>query len=132
MLDRELPSISNEGFTLIETMIAMGILAVGLLAVASMQITAMQGNRAARIQTEAVALAAEKLEELTALPYTDAQLAAGSHSESDTGPNKQFDIDWTVTEASPLPDTKTIAMTVSWDGKAGARQAEFNHIVADL
>jgi len=132
MLDKNLPSAGNKGFTLIETMIAMGIFAIGILAVASMQITAMQGNRSARIQTEAVSLAAQKLEELTAVPYTDGQLAAGTHSESDAGPNNQFDIDWTVTEDSPLTDTKTISMTVSWDDTSGQRSAEFNHIVADL
>ena len=127
-----MPGHIEKGFTLIETMIAMAILAIGILAVTSMQITAFQGNRAARRQTEAVALAAQQLEELGALPYDDARLASGSHSESGVGPAGQYDLEWQIAPDSPLPETKTITLTVGWNSRGGQRNAEFNHIIADI
>ena len=132
LFGKHMPGHIEKGFTLIETMIAMAILAIGLLAVASMQITAFQGNRAARLQTEAVALAAQQLEELGALPYDDARLASGSHSESGVGPAGQYDLEWQIAPDSPLPETKTITLTVGWNSRGGQRNAEFNHIIADI
>lgn len=130
--EKHLQKPSENGFTLIETMIAMAILAIGILAVASMQITAFQGNRAARRQTEAVALAAQQLEELAALPYDDARLAGGSHSASGVGPAGLYDVEWRIVADSPLPETKTVALTVQWKSRGDVKNAMFNHIIADI
>ncbi|MBS3757462.1 MAG: prepilin-type N-terminal cleavage/methylation domain-containing protein [Desulfobacterales bacterium] len=122
----------NKGFTLIEAVVAIGILAIGILAVASMQLTAFKGNRSARRQTEAVSLAAQRLEELAALPYEDARLAGGSHRESDVGPAGQYNLDWIVENNSPLAGIKTITLTVSWNSGGGRRRAAFTYMVADI
>ena len=47
----------NEGFTLIEAMIAMSILAFGLLALAAMQLHAMKGGASGRNTSEAADIA---------------------------------------------------------------------------
>lgn len=122
----------KKGFTLIETMIAMGIFAIGILAVASLQITAFQGNRSARLHTEALSLAEQQLEELAARAYDSPQLANGSHSESDVGPANRFDLAWTITEDTPLPGTKIINLTIAWDNRGSRRRMELNHIVTNL
>jgi type IV pilus modification protein PilV len=62
---------SQQGFTILEVLIAMFILAFGLLAIASMQTTAIKGNSQAMGLTEAVNLAQYQMETLIARPYTD-------------------------------------------------------------
>lgn len=52
-----LQSSANEGFTLVEVLVAITVLAVGLLALAGMQITAIQGGATSQRVTAAVALA---------------------------------------------------------------------------
>ena len=60
---------NNSGFTMVEVMVATGIFFIGFLAVAHMQMKSVNGNAAARIQTEATAMAVDRLERLTYLPY---------------------------------------------------------------
>jgi type IV pilus assembly protein PilV len=49
----------EQGFTLLEIMIAVSILATGLLAVASLQVTSIRGNAFASGVTEGTALASD-------------------------------------------------------------------------
>ena len=74
---------NQKGFSLIEILIAIAIFAFGILAVAAMQIKAIQGNSFAGGMTEATNIAQNKLEELIALPYDDAQLDDKSDDEDD-------------------------------------------------
>ena len=64
----------NHGYTLIEVLIAMAIFAIGILAIFSMQITSTGSNALARGLTENYTAAMDKVEELLALPYDDADL----------------------------------------------------------
>jgi type IV pilus assembly protein PilV len=64
----------EDGFTLVEVLVAISILAFGLLAVASMQLAAIQANSFAIETTEALNVAQDKMEELIALPFNDAAL----------------------------------------------------------
>lgn len=63
---------SNEGFTLIEVLVALSIFAVGLLALAGMQVTAMQGGTTSQRITAAVALADGIVENIQARDASDA------------------------------------------------------------
>ncbi|MDA3819829.1 MAG: prepilin-type N-terminal cleavage/methylation domain-containing protein [Candidatus Delongbacteria bacterium] len=65
---------NQNGFTLIEVMIAITVLAIGILGVAKMQLSAVKGNSYASGLTEATAFAQNKMEELVALAYDDADL----------------------------------------------------------
>jgi prepilin-type N-terminal cleavage/methylation domain-containing protein len=60
---------TDGGFTLVEIMLAIGILSIGLLAIASMQISAVRGNSSARDTSEAATLAELQVETLMSLPY---------------------------------------------------------------
>jgi len=64
----------EDGFTLIEVLVAISILSFGLLAVASMQLAAIQANSFAIETTEALNVAQDKMEELIALPFSHADL----------------------------------------------------------
>jgi len=65
-------SIQNQqGFSLIEAMIAMVILSVGLMAVGLMQIGAMKGNTNALGRSDGVAMAQSVMDTLRCLPLDD-------------------------------------------------------------
>jgi prepilin-type N-terminal cleavage/methylation domain-containing protein len=63
--------ISNQkGYTLVEVLIALGILGFGLMAVATMQVTAIKTNSRASDLSQGVTLAQAKAEDLMNLPYS--------------------------------------------------------------
>ena len=68
---KNLPIQNQNGFSLIEAMIAMVILSVGLMAVGLMQIGAMKGNSNALGRSDGVAMAQSQLDTLRCLPFND-------------------------------------------------------------
>jgi len=109
-------SKKDEGFTLIEVLIAISIFAIGMLAVATMQISAIKVNSNAGKITTRITWAQDKLEKLMALPYTDSQLqAAGSPFQETTSDG--YIVSWTVTDNTPITNTKLITVTVTGRGK---------------
>ena len=75
----------QEGYTLVEILIAIGILAFGLMAVATMQITAIKTNATASGISQGVTLAQDKLEELMNLPYSALIDTTGDGTDEDDG-----------------------------------------------
>lgn len=71
-------SADNEGFTLIETLVAMVILVMGIFALYSMQITSIRYNATASAITTSSTWATDRIEQLLALPYNDPQLVDGA------------------------------------------------------
>jgi len=72
---------SEAGFTLMEALIAMMILIFGLIAVANLMIVAASSNTVANQATGAATVAAQRLEQLKAQPFTS--LVAGGDVDSD-------------------------------------------------
>ena len=69
---KKVPALKSEnGFTLVEVLIALTIFAIGLLALASMQISAIQGNSTSQRVTAATTLAEGAMEWLQSLPSND-------------------------------------------------------------
>ncbi|MEA1866846.1 MAG: prepilin-type N-terminal cleavage/methylation domain-containing protein [Thermodesulfobacteriota bacterium] len=79
--------LDEKGFTLIEILIAIAIFAFGILAIAAMQIKTIQGNSFAGGMTGASHIAQNKMEELIALPFNDAQLN-DANDDRDAGLDK--------------------------------------------
>ena len=100
-------------------MIGMAIFVIGYLAVGSMQMLAIRGNTNARQITEAATLAADQLETLIVLPYDNIDTG---------GPVIQgaYKVNWDV-EDGPLPNTKLITVTVSWQHR-GPRYFEATYV----
>jgi len=113
---------NEQGFTLLEVIIAMGLLTFGLLAVASMQIGAIQGNSFAARTTEGVTWAQDKMEDLLALSYDDL--------DDNDSPEQQGDyaVAWTVADDDPIANTKRITVTVTWQDKGRTKQAQLTCI----
>ena len=120
-------SQKDQGFTLIEVLIAISIFAVGLLAVATMQLSAIRVNSTAGRITTRMTWAQDKIEELMALPYSDPWLeAAGNplvgndsagHTHQLLPTTDGYTISWTVADDTPVPNTKLITVSVTGRGK---------------
>ena len=114
----------EDGFTLIEVLIAITIFAVGLLAVAAMQTSAIRMNSTAGKLTNLSTWGMDKIEELSALPYNDPWLeTAGNPPGNDSAGNTHqevsgdYTISWIVIDDNPLTSTKNITVTVTGRGK---------------
>jgi len=117
----------QDGFTLIEVLIAILLLTFGILGVGVMQNTSIQGNSTANKLTGAATWSGDALETLMARPYTHADLIddnadgiAGIDnidvvgSPADGGPVVQgiFTVFWNVADNYPVFGTKTIRVIV--------------------
>ena len=108
-LSKTMP-VRENGFTLIEILVAIVILTVGLLAVAKMQVSAIQGNYFSNSATTALNLAQQKMEDLLSKSFTHADLA-----------------DYTPpTEIEPI--TKTITIIVTWTKGANTHSVNLSCI----
>jgi type IV pilus modification protein PilV len=101
----------NQGYTLIEVLIAMAIFAVGFLALATLQIKSIKQNASAKMYTEATSVAVESLERLISLPFDHSDLNQGNNPHSMT--TGGYTIQWNVQDDIPVTATKTIVINVT-------------------
>ena len=73
------------GFTLIEVLVATGLVSIVALAVAPLMLMAVQASAVAQEATDMTAIGTERMEILRALPFSDAQLAAGGSIVASSG-----------------------------------------------
>ncbi len=112
----------QDGFTLIEVLISISLLTIALLGLCGATVMAMKGNSLSQMSTKATIMAKDKIEGLKNLNY--AQVASGSDI-----PETNYARQWTVADASPVTDAKTIAVTVSWTWQGLARNVTLTTII---
>jgi type IV pilus assembly protein PilV len=100
----------NQGFTIVEVLIALSVLTIGLLGVAGLTMMIIYGNSFSRTLTTATALAYDKLEELRDTPYE--KIADGKKTLVER--NITYIRVWRVTADQPAAGMKTVEVTVSW------------------
>lgn len=105
---------NQKGSSLIEIMVALVLFAIGI----SMAMRSLPAGNAkttrSRNMTIAENLAQEKLEDLMALPYADADLSAGVHSDPDNPLRSHFRRTWQVTDNTPVEKMKLVSVSVSF------------------
>ena len=137
-------TLRNEGFTLLEVLIAVVILAFGLLAVAQMQVIAIRFNYQGRDTTEAVTLAKDQLESMKTLPFGHADLDDITDTNNDdlastvtidhADPNNPIDGKYTRTwNVADGGDTKSVMVVVSWLSGPNRipKQVEFPTVISN-
>jgi type IV pilus assembly protein PilV len=118
---------SEEGFTLIEIMITLVILSIGLVALAGLQVSAIKGNAFSKRMTAAVSIANQKLEQLKDTAYAN---ILSESSTQITQSNIQFTRQVTVTNNSPLANTKTVNVTVTWSDGSNSHSVPITTIIS--
>lgn len=108
----------ENGFSLIEVMIAVVLLAVGMLAFGGLQIIAIRNTTYSKDYGKANTYAQQKVEELKGTAWTS--VSAGSDTLEE-----RFTRTWTVTETE-TDIMKSVRVTVSWvDPSHGTKTLTF-------
>ena len=113
---RELSRIwsSRIGISLVEIMIALVIFGIGVSMALRMTPESSVVTTRSRNITTAVNLALEKMEELMSLPYSDAELTQGSHSDPRNPLDLHFVRTWQVQVNQPVQGMKQVSVTVRY------------------
>ncbi|MFO7785872.1 MAG: prepilin-type N-terminal cleavage/methylation domain-containing protein [Desulfatiglandales bacterium] len=119
----------ENGFTLIEVILAISILSFGLLAVASMQVSAIRGNAFASDVTEGTTVASDKLEKLIQAGLADYSDLADPEDPEEQG---RYLISWNVAEDHILERTKTVNVIVTWTDHGHSKQVSLSGIVPEI
>ena len=118
----------DEGFTLLELMIAMGILAVGLLGIATAQIWAINRTSQSRHLSQALHLAQQQMELFHATPVASLPAPCAPTPTCDDPANPiQVDAtdattflrNWLVEPNTPTVGITRITVAVDWTDKSG-------------
>jgi len=113
----------QKGFTLIEIMVAIGIIAIALLGLVSVTVMVIKGNTFSKTMTTATTLANDKMEQLKKTGY------AGLASGADTAQSLYIRT-WTVAQDSPAAGMKTVVVTVQWTWDGAARNVTVRSLIA--
>ena len=105
--------LASAGFSLVELILALCILSITCLAYAGMQIQAIDVSARAGGLTPASAAAERALESLLRRPYNDV-LSGSDALDLPTG--ERYAVAWTVSNNQPVPNCKTVIITVAGDG----------------
>jgi type IV pilus assembly protein PilV len=133
---------SDDGFTLIEVLIAIFVLSIGVLAVGMMQISSINGNKIAFNISEASFLAESELERLLSIPFGDVtddngdgsggldNNTVGTADDNTTSIDGRYTILRNVADDFPENNTKTIKIIVIWDFKGNSKSLSISSIKA--
>lgn len=110
---------SEQGMTLVETLVALVVLAIGIIAVARVFPSVSASQLSSQMLTSGSNYAREKVEELSALPWSDPALSDGRHpagtATEDIGSNTAWHRYYNVTTLTgTLSDLKRVVVTVWW------------------
>lgn len=113
------------GFTFVEVAITIFLLVVAFMGLASVTVMVVNGNAISKMSTTASAIASAKLEDLKSMSFTNANLAAGSHADTENPLQGFYTRSWNVTDFMDASGTsvsyKTISLTVTWNGQNRSR-----------
>ena len=88
----------QQGFTLMETSIAMVVMMVGALGIASLFVFSMQNNVGGSERAIAMAVAQQQLEQLRSVTYDDTTLEVGTVTATVRSSEQNYTVERTVTQ----------------------------------
>ncbi|HET7004882.1 MAG TPA: prepilin-type N-terminal cleavage/methylation domain-containing protein [Candidatus Binatia bacterium] len=104
---------SQDGFTLLEVLVAIVILTIGLLGTAGLTTGVIRGNHFSKNVTSATAAGQTKLESIKSGGYSYAT-TTNFPSDTVTMGGTTFTRAISITSSSPAANMKTVSVTVSW------------------
>lgn len=114
---------NQNGFTLVEVLIAVVILCIGLLALAGLQVIVIKGNTGSKNLTSAAILAEAKTEELKRNGF--GSLTNGNFQDPNNPVNEIgekggiFTRSWEIADYLGSADMKKIIVTLTWTDSLG-------------
>ena len=122
---------SQNGFTLLEVLVAIVILTIGLLGTAGLTTGVIRGNHYSKNVTSATAVAQTKLEAIKSGGYVYAT-TANFPSDAVSMGGMTFTRTTTITNSSPAANMKTVSVTVGWtESNNTARSVNLQTILAE-
>jgi len=106
----------DNGFTLLEILVAITLLCIGLLAMAALTAGIMRGNLFSNQLTTATTLAQDQMEEIRRLGYSG--VADDNEDYGDISGYPLYKRVTSVADPSPAANMKTVTVTVYWDSDA--------------
>jgi Tfp pilus assembly protein PilV len=122
-------AVREDGFSLLEALIAAGVLVAGITAVLQLWLVAAHANVEARDATYATVLAAQKMEELRAAPFPDpggtTEYLDARGDRLSAGPDgAAFERRWTVEPLLADPDAARVVIVRVWRRGAAHRAVQ--------
>jgi type IV pilus modification protein PilV len=109
----------DDGFTLIEVMIAIAVLTIGILAVIAMQVHSINGNASAMHRTRALTIGQDAMERIMGTPFST--LATGT-TTSINGAYTATQVIADPPAASPFTNADALWITITTTWQEGAVQ----------
>ena len=116
----------EDGFTLVEVLVAIVVLSIGLLGVAAMQLTTIRVNSTSNTLTQATNVAQDQLERLMVLPFNHADLLDVTPGDGIVTiqpavplvPQPGYSVQWEVENDGN--NMTTVKVVTRWKNAAGA------------
>ncbi|MBU0664934.1 MAG: type IV pilus modification protein PilV [Proteobacteria bacterium] len=138
--------LCQQGFTLIEVLMAMVILGIGIMSFVALQTTDVAFNTSSKKQSHGYLVAMDQIERLLALPYTDPALtvltsncAAPSDAnhcidalDNRYNPPVPYRVQWNVIDnTANVANSRLVNVFVRWNGREVAR-VDFTRVQTSL
>ena len=122
-------SASQRGFTLVETLAALGVLVLAVGAIGNLLVGQTRLETSNALGTTVISLAAKELEDLRSLDYGS---IPGSRTSTITVGNVKYTVTSKAIFDIPGPQMATITTTVSWTEWLGSKSYTISAIYTDV
>ena len=122
---------SENGFTLIELVVALLIFSIGVMGFMKLQGETIRGNAFSQHLSTAVSLAQDKAENLVNAGLASGDLSLGNHAGATVVKNGvSYSLTWVVSALGTATNSRQVALTVTWQEKLLSHSAAISFVAA--